>query len=104
MAELSNTTLPIKHSTQRMPGVLRKEIYTLDDIELTEFFDDQTGKLDIGEVIMYNGLKVCTITGKGISVNMPMLTVTDHTSMQQHIKELQRLDQFLAAVYEAYRK
>lgn len=104
MADLSNTTLPIKHNTQSIPGVLRKEEYTLDDIVLTEHHDDLTGEFYMGDVVMFNGVKVCTITGSGISVNVPMLAVTDHTSMQQYINDLQRLDQFLSAVCKAYQK
>lgn len=89
--------------TERLPGVLRKEIYMLDDMALTEYYDDLSGELYNGEVTMFNGVKVCTITSSGISVNVPMSQVSDHTTMQQHINDLQRLDQFLSLVYKRYR-
>lgn len=100
-------TMTIKQSmvqkTERLPGVLRKEIYMLDDMALTEYYDDLSGELYNGEVTMFNGVKVCTITSSGISVNVPMSQVSDHATMQQHINDLQRLDQFLSLVYKRYR-
>lgn len=104
MADMSNTTLPIQHSTQSLPGVLRVETYTLDDIELTEHYDDATGEFFFGDVSMFHGIKVGTVTAGGISLDVPMLRVTDHASMEQYIRDLQRLDAFLTAVCKIYQK
>ena len=104
MVDLSRTSLPIQHRTQSLPGVLRNETYTFDDMVLTEHYDDQTGEFFLGEISIFHGLKVGTVTASGISLNVPMLGVTDHTSMEQHIRDLQRLDAFLTAVCKAYHK
>lgn len=102
MIDLSHTSLPIKHSTQRLPGVLRNEVYTLEDMELTEHYDDQTGEFFLGDISMFHGIKVGTVTAGGVSLNVPMFGVLDHASMEKHIRDLQRLDTFLSAVCEVY--
>lgn len=99
-----NIEQSIKHSSERLPGVLRKETYALDDMELVEYYDDLTGAFYSGTVTMFNGIKVCTVVNSGISVDVPMLQVADHASMQQHINDLQRLDQFLSVVCKGYHK
>jgi len=99
-----NIEQSIAHKTERLPGVLRKEIYTLDDMELVEYYDELTGDFYNGVVTMFNGIRVCTIASCGISVDVPMTLVTDHASMQQHINDLQRLDQFLSVVCKGYQK
>ena len=62
----------IKHSTERIPDIVRNEIYELDDIKYVERFDDLTNKRLFGEITMYDGVKVCNVNEDGsISMCMP---------------------------------
>ena len=94
----------IKHHTERLPGVCSTEIYQLDDIEYKEMFDDLTGDRVSGSVTMYGGVRVCGVAADGtLIMNFPTGWVLGHKEMMLLIKDINRLDAFLAAVCKGYK-
>ena len=94
----------LKHYTERIPDVVRNEIYELDDIRYTERFDDITGERLFGAITMYNGVKVCSVNPDGsITLDMPTDWVMNHKGMMDLVTDVQRLDKFIAMVCKKYR-
>lgn len=93
----------LKYYTERIPDVMRNEIYELDDIRYVERFDDVTGKRLFGAITMYNGIKVCNVNEDGsISMCMPTDWITNHKGMMELVTDVQRLDKFIAMVCKKY--
>lgn len=94
----------IIHTTERIPDIVRTEVYTYGDLEYSESFDDLTGTRMFGHIKMYKGIRVCSVGPDGvISMAMPTGWVTNHKDMMALIEDIQRLDEFLAAVVENYK-
>lgn len=93
----------LKHYTERIPDIVRNEIYELGDIRYTERFDDITGERLFGTITMYNGIKVCSVNSDGsILLDMPTDWVMNHKGMMDLVVDVQRLDEFIAMVCEKY--
>ena len=104
MLDLEKIDLPLKHESKRIPGVLRHEIYKMDDITYTEQYDDITGKMNFAFVEICDGVQACNIWEDGsINFTMPMTWICNRQTMQYAIEELTRLDAFLSAISEGYR-
>lgn len=94
----------IVHRTERIPDILRNEIYELDDIVYTVSYDDLTGKRLYGHVDMFNGVRVCSVQEDGsICLTMPTEWVMNHKGMLHIINDIKRLDEFLTAVVDNYK-
>lgn len=93
----------IKHRTETVPGIIRNEIYELNDMIYVESFDDASGKRLFGDITMYGGIKVCSINEDGsIQMTMPTDWVTNHKSMMDLIMDVKRLDEFIATICKQY--
>jgi hypothetical protein len=93
----------ITHRTEGIPGLIRNEVYEYRDLIYTEQYDDETGKMMYGTVTMYDKFKVCTVYVDGsINLTMPMDLAQNHQGIMWLIKDIQRLDEFLAAVVKNY--
>jgi hypothetical protein len=93
----------IKHKTETIPGIVRSEIYELDDLKYVERFDEETGKRLLGEITMYDGVCVCRVNADGaIYVTLPTDWVTNHRGMMSLIEDIKRLDAFMADVCQNY--
>lgn len=93
----------IKHYTERIPGIVRNEVYEFEDIKYTERFDDSTGKRLFGTITMYDNITVCQINEDGsIVLDMPTAWVTNHRGMTELVADMERLDAFIAAVCKNY--
>jgi hypothetical protein len=93
----------IKHYTERLPGIVRNEIYECDDLKYIERFDDLTGERLCGTIAMYNNVTVCYVNENGsISLDMPTNWVTNHSDIMGLIADVERLDTFIAAVCKNY--
>ena len=94
----------IKHYTERIPDIVRNEIYELDDMRYVERFDDITGERMFGTITMYNGVKVCSVNSDGsIVLDMPTNWVVNHNGMMSLVDDVNRLDEFIAMVCKKYR-
>lgn len=103
MLDLKKIDLPIQHQTESLPGIVRHEIYTLNDFEYTEVYDDLTGQFVSADVKMFGGISVCSVYPNGtISLKMPTGYVTNHKHMLEHLDDLKRLDEFLSIISEGY--
>lgn len=92
----------ITHRSAYLPDIFRKEIYELDDMKY-EVWYDHTDKRMMADVKMYDGVQVCQVAENGTLVmNMPTDWVTNHKQMMYLVSDIQRLDEFLAAVVENY--
>lgn len=93
----------IIHRTECIPGLIRNEVYEYRDLIYTEQYDDETSKMMYGTVTMYDKLKVCTVYVDGsINLTMPMDLAKNHQGIMWLIEDIQRLDEFLAAVVKNY--
>lgn len=93
----------ITHQTESIPGLIRNEVYTHEDLVYTEQYDDESGKMIYGTVTMYENIKVCTVYADGsINLTMPMDLAQNHKGILLLIKDIQRLDEFLSAVVKNY--
>ena len=93
----------IKHFTERIPDIVRNEIYEMDDLRYVERFDDITGERLFGEITMYDGVKVCRVNIDGsIALTMPTDWVTNHQGMVDLGIDIDRLDAFLKDVCKNY--
>jgi hypothetical protein len=93
----------IKHYTERIPDIVRNEVYELDDLRYVERFDDLTGERMFGSITMYNGITVCAVNADGsIALNMPTDWVTNHQGMVDLVVDVERLDAFIAEVCKNY--
>ena len=102
MLDLEKINLPIKHTTECIPGVLRNEVYTLDHIKYTEQYYDPEGTFATGFIEMYDGVRVGLVGKDGsVSVNMPCVAV-GHKTMTWVMEDLKRIDAFLCAINEKY--
>ena len=105
MLDLEKINLPIEHRTESMPGVVRHEVYTLNDMEYTEQYDDFSGRFVTGKVTMFGNIKVCTVYPDGsIMLTMPTSQVHDHKGMMMLVDDLKKLDEFLSIICENYNK
>ena len=105
MLDLEKIDLPIEHRTESWPGVVRHEIYTLNDFVYTEMYDDSTGQFVSGDVKMFGAVSVCSVyAGGSIILKMPTGQVHDHKSMMMLIDDLKKLDEFLSIFCEGYNK
>ena len=96
--------MELKHCTKEIPGVIRYEIYELGDMKYVEEFDGVTGDRVNGEIRMYGDITVCHVSESGtISLRMPLEWVTGPVEMRDLILDLQKMDDFLAAVCEKYK-
>lgn len=103
MLDLEKINLPIEHRTESMPGVVRHEIYTLNDFVYTEMYDDSTGQFVSGDVKMFGEISVCHVySGDSIMLTMPTGHVHDHKGMMMLIDDLKKLDEFLSIICEGY--
>jgi hypothetical protein len=94
----------IKHLTERIPGIVRNEIYELNGMKYVERFDDETGVRLLGEITMYGGICVCRVGFDGsIFVTLPTDWVTNHSGMLKLIEDIKQLDAFLTDVCENYK-
>ena len=94
----------IKHHTKVLPGIVRNEVYEYEDIKYTERFDDVTGKRMFGMITMYNGVTVCHVHENGsIILEMPTNWVTNRKDVKDLVADIERLDEFLAAVCKNYK-
>ena len=67
-------------------------------------FDDLTGDRVSGSVTMYGGVRVCGVAADGtLIMNFPTGWVLGHKEMMLLIKDINRLDAFLAAVCKGYK-
>lgn len=95
--------LKIKHRTERISGLVRSEIYELDDLVYTEQFDDISGQRLLGFITMYNNVRVCLVGEDGtLNVNIPTNWITNHNDMMDLIIDVQRLDAFISEVCDNY--
>lgn len=95
----------IKHRTEGIPGLLRKEIYEHEDMTYIEQYDDLTNKKILSYVTMYGGVKVCNVWDDGtISLTMPLNWVVNQKTIRDLIDDLKKLDLFLAKINENYKK
>lgn len=105
MLDLNKTDLPIEHRSERLPGIMRQDIYQLHDIVYTEWYDDLSGQFLYGHITMYGNEKVCVVgPDGGISMNIPTGWIQDHKSMMMHIDDLKQLDTFLCVISDQYNK
>lgn len=87
-----------------IPGILRKEIYEIDDIVYSVDYDDLTGKMICGHVKMFGGIDVCSVyPDSSINMKMPQSVATNHKGVMDLIADIQRLDEFLSAVVKNYK-
>lgn len=94
----------VKHYTERIPDIVRNEIYEFDDIRYVERFDDVTGERLFGSITMYNGVKVCSVNSDGsIVLDMPTSWVMSHKDMMSLVEDVNRLDAFIAIVCKNYK-
>ena len=93
----------ITHRTERIPGIVRNEIYELDDLRYTEQFDDVTNQRLMGYVEMYGNIRVCLVGEDGIlSTNLPTGWVVSRKEMLLLKEDVDRLDKFLLLICENY--
>lgn len=93
----------IKHWSECLPDIFRKEICELDDMKYEVWYDHE-GKKMMANVTMYNGIHVCQVSADGVlCMNMPTGWATDHKGMMDLIADIQRLDEFISAVVENYK-
>lgn len=93
----------ILHRSERLPGIVRNEIYEYKDIVYTEQYDDETNEMIHGNVTMFDGLRVCSVYKDG-SINIsqfPNIAVNRKWLMTL-IEDLQRMDEFLSVVVKNY--
>ena len=94
----------IKHYVECVPGVIRNEVYELDDMKYIESFDDCSGERLYGIVTMYDGVKVCAVNVDGtIMLTMPTNWVTNHRDMMNLVVDIDRLDAFITDVCKKYK-
>lgn len=94
----------IKHTTKAIPGLIRHEIYELNDMQYVEQYDDATNTKVLAYVTMFDGIKVCNVWDDGsINLTIPLNWVVNHKSMCDLVEDITRLDQFIAMVNENYK-
>lgn len=105
MLDLTKTTLPIEHTTSKIPGIMRFEVYKLGEMVYSEQYDDLNDHFIDGKIKMYDDIYVCTVYPGGlIQLNMPTGWVTNHKSMMQLMDDLKQLDEFLSFISDQYNK
>ena len=94
----------LKHRTERVPGLMRNEIYEYEDLTYTERYDDETNKLMLAHVTIYGDVHACNVWEDGsINFVFPTTWVVNRRMMLHFMDDLKRLDEFLCVISEAYK-
>ena len=89
----------LKHRTERVPGLMRNEIYEYEDMTYTERYDDETNKLMLAHITMYGDVQACNVWEDGsINFVLPTTWAVNRRMMLILIDDLKRLDEFLCVV------